>query len=161
MGVVTLQVVHVGLLVEAGLLKGEGVNDVVDLHFLVINILFLFLGGSVGANVWELPTLSATLSCFVHFKANRRVQNWYPVVRTDLDCTNGNHGTVNLVDDTVNLLEGKGVRDELVTGDDVLAAKLKLVAFAQLCPQFDSASWLTARTLEDIHIYLVNDHLDD
>ena len=49
-------------------------------------------------------------------------------VRTDVDGALGNHGTVGLIDDAVDLLEVVRVRDDLVVGDDVLAARgLELV----------------------------------
>ena len=39
---------------------------------------------------------------------------------TDFNGAEGNHGTVNFVDDIVLLNEIVGVGDDLVTGDDVL-----------------------------------------
>ena len=41
-------------------------------------------------------------------------------VHTDVLATNSDTGAVGLVDDAVNLLEVVGVRDDLVTGEDVL-----------------------------------------
>jgi hypothetical protein len=39
---------------------------------------------------------------------------------TDVVTTNGDTGAVGLVDDTVNELEVVGVRDHLVSGDNIL-----------------------------------------
>lgn len=39
---------------------------------------------------------------------------------TDLDTLDGDHGTVGLVEDIINLLQVVRVRDELVAGDDIL-----------------------------------------
>lgn len=41
-------------------------------------------------------------------------------VHTDLDSALGDHRTVNLVDDAINLLRFKTIRDDLVARDDIL-----------------------------------------
>ena len=48
------------------------------------------------------------------------------IVRTNLDGALNDHGAVGLVDNAVDLLEVVRVRDDLVTGDNVLAAELVL-----------------------------------
>jgi len=50
----TLEVREVGLLVEAGALQTERVDDVVDLDGLILNTLLGLLGGGVGANVLKV-----------------------------------------------------------------------------------------------------------
>lgn len=41
-------------------------------------------------------------------------------LRTDLDSLLRDHGAVSLVDNAINLSEVVGVRDDLVTGEDIL-----------------------------------------
>ena len=41
-------------------------------------------------------------------------------VHTDFDGTEGNHGTVDFVDGTIDLLQIVRVGDDLVTGDNIL-----------------------------------------
>ena len=41
-------------------------------------------------------------------------------IRTDFDGTESDHGTVNFIDNTIDFLKIVGVRDDLVTSDDVL-----------------------------------------
>lgn len=41
-------------------------------------------------------------------------------IRTDFDRTEGNHGAIDFVYDTVDLLDIVRVRHDLITGDDVL-----------------------------------------
>ena len=57
MGALTLEVSKVGLLVEAGALETERVDDVVDLDDLILEGLLSLLGGGVGANVWDTLVL--------------------------------------------------------------------------------------------------------
>lgn len=47
---------------------------------------------------------------------------------TDFDGTKGDHGAVNLVCDTIDLLQVIGVGDDLVTGDDILGTMSKLLS---------------------------------
>ena len=42
------------------------------------------------------------------------------VIRTDLDSTKSNHGTVDFVDGSIDFLEVVGVGDDLVTSDNIL-----------------------------------------
>lgn len=41
-------------------------------------------------------------------------------IRTDFDSAEGNHGAVDLVHDTIDLLQIVGVGDDLVTSDNIL-----------------------------------------
>jgi hypothetical protein len=41
-------------------------------------------------------------------------------LHTDIDTALGDHGTVDLVDDAINLLERVRVRDHLVAGEEIL-----------------------------------------
>ena len=41
-------------------------------------------------------------------------------IRTDFDGAQGNHGTVDLVNGAIDLLQIVGVRDNLITSEDIL-----------------------------------------
>ena len=42
------------------------------------------------------------------------------IVLTDFDGTEGDHGTVDFIDNAINLFQIVGVRDDLVTGNHIL-----------------------------------------
>lgn len=42
------------------------------------------------------------------------------IQRTNIDSANSDHGAVNLVDNTVNLLQIVGVGDDLIIGNNIL-----------------------------------------
>jgi hypothetical protein len=100
------------------------VDDVVDLDVGVVEGLLGLLGGGVGANVWwegggngQLPFGFPGRARLTQSRATGRESL---AVRTDLDGALGDHGAVNLVDDTVDLGHVVRVRDDLVIADDVL-----------------------------------------
>jgi len=119
----TLEVAKVGLLVEAGLVELESVDDVdLGLLRLVSAILVAALGGSVGTGVEGLTT-------------------------------DGDLGTVGLVDHAVLELEVVRVGDELVAADNILRVDGQLGARISLCPSSsfcrDTSCWcgISRRTL--------------
>lgn len=59
-------------------------------------------------------------------------------IRTDFDCTESDHGTVDLVDNAVDFLKVVGVGDDLVTGDNIL---LRARMLAMRSPTFSSRSF--------------------
>jgi len=97
-------VAKVGLLVEAGLVELESVDDVdLGLLGLVSAVLIAALGGSVGTGVEGLTT-------------------------------DGDLGAVGLVDDAVDKLEVVRVGNELVAADNILRESGQLGARISLCP---------------------------
>ena len=90
-------------------------EDVVDLLGRVIEGLVGVLSGSVGASVYNSS-----------HALDIGISSWECIVkgdtRTDVDGINLNHGAVGLVGNAIDLLDGEGVREELVLGgrDDVL-----------------------------------------
>jgi hypothetical protein len=76
----------------------------------ILNAFFGLLSRCVGASIY-IPA-SAVCDLF---------RGW--LVHTDLDGTERNHGTIDFVDDAIDFLKIVGVRDNLVTGDDILYQK--------------------------------------
>jgi len=102
----TLEVCEVALLVEAGLVEAESVDDVNLGLDVVIGTLLLLLLGSVGTGVYNRSVCRVTL--------------FAPPVRTERLSTDCDLSAVGLVDYAVNLLEVVRVRDHLIVGDDIL-----------------------------------------
>lgn len=108
---------QVALLVERCRLQSEGVDDIVDLDGLVVGTFIVAtLGGSIGTGVLMRKSVGRSVVKKVG----------YAVVRTDVDGVESDHGTVDLVHDTVDQLGFIRVRDDLVSGDDVLESSPKL-----------------------------------
>jgi hypothetical protein len=104
----TLEVGQVALLVEAGLVQTERVDDV-DLGLeRVIGTLLGLLSGSVGTSVCALLAATRWLTVYCGAK------------HTECLSTNGDLGAVGLVDDAVDLLDVVRVGDDLVAGEDIL-----------------------------------------
>ncbi len=120
----TLKIAKVRLLVERGRLKAKRVDDVVDLLFSIVEGLLGLLGGRVGAGV--CGGVLAGVGFPARGGAGAGGRAWAPGkgagVRTDVDGAEGDHGAVDLIDDAVDLLKVVRVRDDLVIGEDVLAA---------------------------------------
>ena len=100
----TLKVAEVGLLVELGLVELESVDDV-DLGLLGL--------------------VSAILVAALGGSVGTGVEGL---------TTDGDLGTVGLVDHTIDSLEVVGVRDELVSADDILRDGGQLGARNCMCP---------------------------
>jgi hypothetical protein len=79
----------------------------------ILNTFFGLLSRCIGASIY-IPVSAV----FVLFRGS--------LVHTNLDGTEGNHGTIDFVDGAIDLLEIVGVRDDLVTGDNVLYQSLTL-----------------------------------
>jgi hypothetical protein len=106
----TLQVGKVGLLVELGGVETECADDVVDGNGTVLNTLLGLLSRCVGTSV-----------CGPWSECGHNLVKPIPTPQlTDLDGTLSDHGAVNLVRNTVDLLHVEGVRHELIARDDVL-----------------------------------------
>lgn len=103
----TLEVCEVSLLVEAGLVQTERVDDIDLLLGGILNGLLGLLSGCVAAGVCGG---SGCVLCW----------NEVSGALTEGLASNGDLGAVGLVDDTVNLLEVVRVGDDLVTGEDIL-----------------------------------------
>ena len=119
----TLKVAEVGLLVELGLVELESVDDV-DLGLLGL--------------------VSAILVAALGGSVGTGVEGL---------TTDGDLGTVGLVDHTIDSLEVVGVRDELVSADNILRDGGQLGARNCKCPS-------SCRKLpgSGISTYLVNEH---
>lgn len=103
----TLEICEVALLVEAGLVEAERVDDIDLLLRRVLDTLLGLLSRGIAASVY------IRLGCCVYGKDWRRG-------RTEGLASNSDLLAVGLVDDTVDLLEVVRVRDHLVAGEDVL-----------------------------------------
>ena len=86
---VALEISQIGLLVECGGLKSEGVDDVVNLSGCIVNSLFLLLSRGVSACPGSVVTPGTVL----------RIHNTDVNISTRLD---GNQGAVNLEDDIID-----------------------------------------------------------
>jgi hypothetical protein len=112
----TLEICEVALLVEAGSVQTERVDDIDDLLLRVLGTFFSLLSRSVGTRVCVAVSLHC---CCVGQRGAGR--------RTERLSTNGDLPAVGLVGNAVNLLEVVRVGDDLVVGDDVLQWKISMM----------------------------------
>ena len=87
-------------------METERVDNVVDLGSTILNTLLGFLSRCVGSSVCVVSVWGSALGL--------------RGIRTDFDGAEGDHGTVNLVDNTIDFLEIIGVGDDLIIGENVL-----------------------------------------
>lgn len=88
-------------------MQTEGVDNVVDLDGAVLKTLLSLLSRGVGTSVCS-PVLD-----FAPVAGLTRLL-------TDLDSAEGDHGAVDFVHGSIDLLQVIGVGDNLVTGNDIL-----------------------------------------
>lgn len=90
------------------------------------------------------------------------------IVRTDFDSAEGNHGAVDLVDGTIDLLQVITVGNDLVAGNNILhgirgqPAFTPPTCFPKLHPVLDRRSGVLiagSRTVYDEDAHLENDHV--
>lgn len=90
-------------------METERIHNVVNLDGAILNTLLSLLSRRIGTSVFktgQLPTLSP------------RISGTHSL--TDIDGTKGNHGAIDFVDDTINLLHVVTVGHELIAGNDIL-----------------------------------------
>jgi hypothetical protein len=98
---------EIRLLVEGSLVKTERIHDIIDLDSTILDTLLSLLSRCVGTGICIPPSAWSTIS---------RDGG----IRTDFDGAQGNHGTVDLVNGAIDLLQIVGVRDNLITSEDIL-----------------------------------------
>jgi hypothetical protein len=98
---------EIRLLVEGSLVKAERVHDVIDLDSTIFDTLLSLLSRCIGTGICIPPSARPNIS---------RDGG----IRTDFDGAQGNHGTVDLVNGAIDLLQIVGVRDNLITSEDIL-----------------------------------------
>jgi hypothetical protein len=113
------------LLVEGGGLETERVDNVVDLNGTVLKILLGLLSRGVGTGIWGVLG-----SCSLDVGARSP--------HTNLDSAESDHLAVNLVDNAIDLLWVVGVRENLVSGDDVLRTVVSREVQATSCDNFQT-----------------------
>ena len=64
--------------------------------------------------------------CLLFHISGRSLSSRIRLVHTDFDGTEGDHGTVDFVDGTIDLLQIVRVGDDLVTGDNILYRRTML-----------------------------------
>jgi hypothetical protein len=106
------------------LIQAERVDDVVDFHGFILNTLLCLLSRCIGSSICN--PISVWLVLF---------RGWF--VLTDFDGTKRDHGTIDFIDDIIDFLQIVGVRDDLVTGDNILHRSAELV--------FESPTFCTSR----------------
>jgi hypothetical protein len=116
----TLEVCEIALLVKAGSVQTERVDDIDDLLLAVLGTLLSLLGRSVGTSV--CVTVSLHCCCVDQRGAGER---------TERLSTNGDLPAVGLVGNAVDQLEVVRVGDDLVIGDDVLQWNIRTMR--QVC----------------------------
>jgi hypothetical protein len=89
------------------LIQAERVDNVVDLNGSILNTLLGLLRRCVGTSVCYPQS-----AVWLLFRARD--------VLTDFDRAEGNHGTIDFVDNIVDFLEVVGVGNDLVTSENVL-----------------------------------------
>jgi len=103
-----------------GGVETERVDNVVDLESTILDTLLGLLSGCVGTSVYisisavvlvPKPSLQAIICIGIDLGVG---------IRTDFDSAEGNHGAVDLVHSTIDLLQVVGVGDDLVTGENIL-----------------------------------------
>ena len=102
----------VRLLVELGRLETERVDNVVDLGGTLLKVLSGLLGGSVGTGVWVIVLV---------FLLQQQLRGTGQL--TDGDSTLGDHGTVNLVDNVIDLNWIERVGYDLVSRNNILFSR--------------------------------------
>jgi hypothetical protein len=87
----TLEMAEIWLLVERSLIQAEWVDDVVDLHGSILNTLLGLFSRCVGTSICDPISVWVLLP-----------REW--LVLTDFDRTEGNHGTIDFVDNAIDFL---------------------------------------------------------
>ena len=96
------------------MIQAERVDDVIDFHRFILNTLLCLLSRCIGPSICNPISVWLVLS-----------RGWF--VLTDFDGTKRDHGTIDFIDDIIDFLQIVGVRDDLITGENILHRSAELV----------------------------------
>lgn len=110
----------VGFLIERGRVETERVNDIVDLLLCIFSTLLSFFSRSVGTSIYNWGLLDYYAPMVIPVLVDSIDSGGVIFERTNLDSANSDHAAVDLIDDTVNLLQVVRVGDDLISSDNIL-----------------------------------------
>lgn len=116
----TFKMGKVGFLIERGRVETERANDVVDLLLCIFSTLLSFFSRSVGTSIYNLDLLDYYAPMVIPALVDSINSGGVIFERTNADSANSDHAAVDLVDDTINLLQVVRVGDDLIFSDNIL-----------------------------------------
>lgn len=116
----TFEMGKVGFLVERGRVETERVNDIVDLLLRIFSTLLGFFSRGVGTSIYNSDLLDYPPPKVIPVFIDSIDSGGVIFERTDVDSANSDHAAVDLIDNTIDLLQVVRVGDDLITSDNIL-----------------------------------------